>query len=240
MKEVKMKKIAWCVALAGIVGVATPAQAQLAVIDGSNLAQAINTARNTLQQIQQAEQMFHSLNDVTNVGSIAQVLNSSVLRNALPDGIADSAALLSQDLTELGAVGQRAQGILSGKNLTLSGVNSILGDAQGRLESAAQVSARSQALAEGTVEATVQTAQGLGQLKDAIGTSSSLKESADLQARATVESAQISNQLLQLMARQEADRAAASLRSAEVYADYQRNAAAETKSGSWKPTWNGQ
>ena len=94
--------------LALTLGVPAPAHAQLAVIDSSNLVQALNTARNTLQQIQQAQQLYTALNNVSNIGSVAGILNSPVLKSALPEGMQSTVQLVSADLSELGAIGTQA------------------------------------------------------------------------------------------------------------------------------------
>ena len=236
MKRFSM--ITGAVALA--MSLAAPAHAQLAVIDGSNLVQALNTARNTLQQIQQAQQLYTALNNVSNIGSVAGILNSPVLRSALPEGMQSTVQLISTDLSELGAIGTRAQSLLGTKNLSLSSADSALGDAAGILQAAAKLSARDQAYAEHALGNTQLTAQGLGQLKDQIASATTLKQSSDLNARASLENAQINNQILQMMAQQQAARNAAALQSAADFAAAQRAEAAAISSGSDRPTWNGQ
>jgi type IV secretion system protein VirB5 len=219
----RISMIAGGVALA--MSMAAPAHAQLAVIDGSNLVQALNTARNTLQQIQQAQQLYTALNNVSNIGSVAGILNSPVLRSALPDGMQSTLQLISTDLSELGAIGARAQSLLGTKNLSLSSADAALGD---------------QAYAEHALNNTQLTAQGLGQLKDQIASATTLKQSSDLNARASLENAQINNQILQMMAQQQAARNAAALQSAADFAAAQRAEAAAISSGSDRPTWKGQ
>lgn len=192
----------------GLLLAATPASAQLAVIDSSNLAKAIETARNTLKQIEEAQRLYDSANRITDVGSIASVLNSDTLRKDLPSDIQDSLQLASSDLSELGSVGDRAQAILSSKGLDFN-------DADGLLASAEGLAARDQAIAEVQLEAAAQTSEGIKELKERLNSADTSKEVADLQARATLEAVQLMNQANQRQALKDAQLAADRLASAE-------------------------
>lgn len=192
----------------GLLLAATPASAQLAVIDSSNLAKAIETARNTLKQIEEAQRLYDSANRITDVGSIASVLNSDTLRNDLPSDIQDSLQLASSDLSELGSVGDRAQAILSSKGLDFNDADGLLASAQG-------LAARDQAIAEVQLEAAAQTSEGIKELKERLNSADTSKEVADLQARATLEAVQLMNQANQRQALKDAQLAADRLASAE-------------------------
>jgi conjugal transfer/entry exclusion protein len=196
------------IGVGGLLLAATPASAQLAVIDSSNLAKAIETARNTLKQIEEAQRLYDSANRITDVGSIASVLNSDTLRNDLPSDIQDSLQLASSDLSELGSVGDRAQAILSNKGLDFN-------DADGLLASAEGLAARDQAIAEVQLEAAAQTSEGIKELKERLNSADTSKEVADLQARATLEAVQLMNQANQRQALKDAQLAADRLASAE-------------------------
>lgn len=196
------------IGVGGLLLAATPASAQLAVIDSSNLAKAIETARNTLKQIEEAQRLYDSANRITDVGSIASVLNSDTLRNDLPSDIQDSLQLASSDLSELGSVGDRAQAILSSKGLDFN-------DADGLLASARGLAARDQAIAEVQLDAAAQTSEGIKELKERLNSADTSKEVADLQARATLEAVQLMNQANQRQALKDAQLAADRLASAE-------------------------
>ena len=91
---------------------------KVAVLDNSNLAQAINTARNTLKQIEkaqeqidQAKRLYDSANGVTDIDSGLKVLDNPMLRGGLPSGVTDGAAYVSDSYSDLGDVGRRAEGI---------------------------------------------------------------------------------------------------------------------------------
>ena len=196
------------IAASGLLLPATPAAAQLSVIDSSNLAKAIETARNTLKQIEEAQRLYDSANRITDVGSIASVLNSDTVRTGLPSDIQDSLQLASSDLSELGSVGDRAQDILSSKGLDFR-------DADGLLASAEGLAARDQAIAEVQLQAAAQTSDGIKELKDRLNSAETSKEVADLLARATLETVQLINQANQRQALKDAQLAADRLASAE-------------------------
>lgn len=196
------------IGVGGLLLAATPASAQLAVIDSSNLAKAIETARNTLKQIEEAQRLYDSANRITDVGSIASVLNSDTLRNDLPSDIQDSLQLASSDLSELGSVGDRAQAILSSKGLDFNDADGLLASAQG-------LAARDQAIAEVQLDAAAQTSEGIKELKERLNSADTSKEVADLQARATLEAVQLMNQANQRQALKDAQLAADRLASAE-------------------------
>lgn len=196
------------IGVGGLLLAATPASAQLAVIDSSNLAKAIETARNTLKQIEEAQRLYDSANRITDVGSIASVLNSDTLRNDLPSDIQDSLQLASSDLSELGSVGDRAQAILSNKGLDFKDADGLLASAQG-------LAARDQAIAEVQLEAAAQTSEGIKELKERLNSADTSKEVADLQARATLEAVQLMNQANQRQALKDAQLAADRLAAAE-------------------------
>lgn len=206
------------------------AMAQLAVLDNSNLAQAITTARNSLKQIEEAQRLYQAVNQVTDISSAAQVLNNDLVRRGLPADVQNSVKLASNDLSELGSIGDRATQLLQANNLS-----SALSSADSALGSVARVAARDQAVAEAGLAASEQTTQGIGQLKDRLATSSSAKETADLQARATLEVAQLLNQANQREALKDAQRAQRSLDIAR-YNEEQRKADAESiRNGTFMP-----
>ena len=129
----KRQLIGASMAVSAVMGVAAPAQAQVAVIDARAVAQALQTARNTLSQLQEAQRLYQAMNSLSNIRSVANVLDQPILRDALPDGMNSSLDLLSGDLRDLGAIGSRAESILSNGNYSLSGLDQSLGDAQGIL-----------------------------------------------------------------------------------------------------------
>lgn len=227
------------VAAAAFFGTSGIAHAQLAVVDVKSIAQALQTARNTLQQLQEAQKLYSALNSISNIRSVSDLLNQPLLQNALPEGVRDSVQLISSDLRELGAIGQRAESILSGQNLTLSGLDQRLGDAQGMLKSAASLSARDQAYGEHMLEASKATGEGLQQLSNGLTSATTLREAQDIAARATIEGAAVNNRLLQMQAADQAARSNAALQASADFAASQRRTQSNIQSGAIWPTWNG-
>lgn len=236
----RRKILGAALAMAATVGMTAPAHAQLAVVDVRSIAQALQTARNTLQQLQEAQRLYTALNSVSNIRSVSNLLNQPILQNALPDGMRDTVNLVSSDLRDLGALGTRAEAILNGNNLTLAGLDQSLGDAQSMLNTSARVAARDQAYGEHMLEATGATADGLSQLTTGLSSATTLREAQDIAARATIESAGINNRMLQMMAAEQAARGAAALKSSSDFAESQRRTNSNLANGSLWPTWNGQ
>lgn len=190
-----------CVALMSTMA-AQPARAQWAVIDSANLAQALNTARNTLAQIEEAKRMYDSVNQLTDISSVASVLNSSALRGALPPELRN----ISDDISQMGAIGQRAQALFQQGNYSSGGPGSALISALATLGKRA---ARDRAIAEQALDNGTARADGLNALASRLGTASTGKEAADLSARASIETASAvneTNRLLALQMQQQAER----------------------------------
>lgn len=236
-----MKKglIGAALAIAATVGTPAPAHAQMAVVDVRAIAQALQTARNTLSQLQEAQRLYQAMNSISNIRSVANVLDQPILRDVLPEGMNHSLDLLSGDLRDLGAIGSRAESILSNGDFSLSGLDRTLGDAQGILSLTTKTAARDQAYSERMLEATQTTGEGLNQLSNGLGRATTLREATDIGARATIENAAINNRMLQMMAADRAQAAQRSLRSASDYAETQRQNVANRQANR-RPTFQGQ
>lgn len=221
-------------------GFTAPASAQMAVIDAKSVAQALQTARNTLRQIEQAQQLYSSLNDISQIRSVANVLDQPMLQNVLPEGIQSSAALLSGDLRDLGAIGNRAESILGNGDFSLSGLDYQLGDAQGILNRAAQAGARDQAYGEYMLEGVEATSDGLRELNTGLASVTTLRQSQDIATRAAIENAAVTNRLLQMQTLDHTARSAAAVKSSADFAASQRRTEQNLQNGAIMPTWNGQ
>jgi conjugal transfer/entry exclusion protein len=228
----KIMKRGIIIGISGLLLAATPAAAQLSVIDSSNLAKAIETARNTLKQIEEAQRLYDSANRITDVGSIASVLNSDTVRTGLPSDIQDTLQLASSDLSELGSVGDRAQAILSGKGLEFTDEDGILASAEG-------LAARDQAIAEVQLQAASQTSEGIKELKERLNSAETSKEVADLQARATLEAVQLMNQANQRQALKDAQLAAKKLEVAEYNKRQEQENSEAARNGGFTPIIRG-
>lgn len=211
------------------------AHAQMAVIDNSNLARAIETARNTLtlidreeQQISEQQKLYAAGNRQTDIPMIAQDLNSEWLLRGVPADVQNVVDLASANLSDLGSIGQRAQELLAQHDYSTQYGLAEIGNVA--------LAARDQAIAENGLVVADRTAEGLAQLKERLRYAETDKETSDLQARATLEVAQLINQANQRAALQDAQNAALRLQNLEAMS---RNARIEEdafKSGQFMPT----
>ncbi len=219
-----MKKtfLAMFVGAAAMIGVSSPAQAQFAVVDVRAIAQHIQTVRNTLAQLQEAQRLYQAMNSLSQVRNVSQLLNDPLVHNALPQGMQDSLALISTDLRQLGAIGQEAQALLNNRNLSLQDIDGTLGQVQASLAISATVNARNQAYGQRLLTVTEATSNGLNQLSSGLSSATTLRDATDINARAAIENAAVSNRILQLMAQERADAALAGVNSAEGFAATQR------------------
>lgn len=220
--------------------VAGTANAAWPVIDVRAIAQAIQTARNTLTQLQEARSFYDKVNSISSIRDVAGVLDSSLLQGVLPEGVSDTLNLASSDLSDLGAIGSRAESILQNGNFSLDGIDGSLGDAQGVLMGGAKLAARDQAYGEHMLKSTQTTGEGLVDLNRALATSTTLRQSQDIEARATIENASINNRMLQMMSQERAARSQAALQSSQDFAESQRRTRENIESGALWPSWNGQ
>jgi hypothetical protein len=233
MKGTKLmsKKFKFCATALLLMGAGAPVSAQLAVVDGANLARAIETARNTLRQIEEAQRLYDSANKITNVSSIANVLNNDLVKRGLPSDVQNTADLVTADLSELGSIGDRANSILQGRGWTT-------GNAKDLLNSVETLAARNQAIAEVQMDVAKQTSDGLDELKDRLSTAATSKETADLNARATLEVAQLVNRANQMQALRDAQTAARELAIAEDIKKNEEGNARAIREGKLRPTWS--
>lgn len=178
-----------------------PAHAQMAVYDSASYAKLIQQATTALNQlhqletqVQQGEQLFQSLNQASNVGAIASVLEAPALRQLLPAVSALSSAAQG-DVGALGDIGDRAQAIRSASRLYTPPVGDTLG---ADLEAAGMRAARDQALGEAVATGGAQRLAGLQTLQQAIDTAPNARAVLDLQARAMTEQAMSANDQMRL------------------------------------------
>lgn len=228
--------------LAATLAVAIPvsASAQIAVVDVRAIAQALQTARNTLQQLQAAKDYYNKINSISNIRDVSNLLSDPILQTVVPEGMQNSVQLVSADLATLGAIGNQAQALLDARDFSLGGADQALGGAQTILKKAASTNAAQQAFGEYLLESADASSKGLDQLGTALGSATTLRQSQDIEARATIEGAQVSNRMLQMMAAEQAARAKAALDAQEAFAAAQRKTQQNIASGALWPTWEGQ
>ena len=130
----------------------TAASAQMAVVDVRAIAQALQTARNTLQQLQAAQDFYAKVNSVSNIRDVSNLLNNPLLQTVVPEGMQNSVQLVSADLATLGAIGNQARGLLDARDFSLGGMDQALGATQSILTKAASTNAAQQAYGEYLLE----------------------------------------------------------------------------------------
>ena len=193
------------------------AEAQgIAVYDNSSTLQLISQVKNTLQQIQQGEQViaqatatYNSLSKLTNTANFASILNNPNVSQLLPNGATDITKLAQSDYAALGNFGSGAQA-LSGQFT----INTALGNgttldsnaaaAYGKyLTSINQGPAKYAELGYNVSNQAASVDGGLDELRTDISSAKDPKDSMDLNTRATIESAKVNNRMLQLMGMQQ-------------------------------------
>ena len=138
------------VALAAMTAV--PAHAQQVVYDPTSFAQMVKGARTAIEQldslkaqVQQGEELFASLNDLSNVNAIAERLGLPEIRNPLPD-MATLRSAADGDLSALGELAERADAIRRETRVYTPDAPSAAAEA---LERAGARTARDLAIGEG-------------------------------------------------------------------------------------------
>lgn len=195
-------------AAAALVLACAPAvQAQQIVHDPRALAQMVEEARTTLEQlralqtqVEQGQQLLNSLNDVSGVNALASELSLPAVRNPLPDLRALRAAA-NGDLSALGDLADRAEAIRRDTRLYTPPPGEP-GSAEAwyrdSLERAGARTARDLALGEAVGGAADRRLQGLETLRSALDTAPDARAVLDLEARLAAEQALIQNEQVRL------------------------------------------
>ncbi len=187
------------VALAAITAV--PAHAQQIVYDPTSFAQMVKDARTAIEQldrlkaqVQQGEELFASLNDLSNVNAIAERLGLPEIRNPLPD-MATLRSAADGDLSALGELAERADAIRRETRIYTPGAPSAAADA---LERSGARTARDLAIGETVDRAATDRLEGLETLRRALDTAPNARAVMDLNARLAAEQALIQNEQVRL------------------------------------------
>lgn len=190
-----------------IVLTGVPAQAQEIVYDPMAYAKMIEDALTALQQlealkkqIEQGDELFDSLNQLSDVNALAGQLGLPQVRNPLPDMAALRAAA-DGDLSALGALAERAEAIRRETRLyTPPGDEAGPAEAYYRdsLERSGLRTARDLALGEAVGQAADARLEGLETLRRALDTAPNARAVMDLDARLAAEQALIQNEQVRL------------------------------------------
>lgn len=199
-----MRVRAICLGLtAATVGLTTASssRAQMLVYDPAAVGHLISQAQTALsqlqslrQQVDQAQQLYDSFNQVSDVNGLAQRLLSPELRKVVPE-LADFEAAARGDLDALGDLAERAKAIRSGSQVYRPSHPTPADEA---LEQAGDRAARDMALGEKIASLATHRLEGLEELREALDTADNARAVMDISARIAAEQAVILNDQMRL------------------------------------------
>ncbi|MGR9431314.1 P-type DNA transfer protein VirB5 [Rhizobium leguminosarum] len=207
------------VLMAALVPVGTVSAQGIPVIDETAIAKQIESITqlksqlDTLnQQLQQAQQLYASLNKVTNMADVAGLLNDPSIRKALPQDFNAIEGLLKGNGT--GVLGNSASKFLDDNSTYRTSANDFYAQelARAQNQNAGQMS-----LGQQIYDAATKRIDGIDQLREQISAAADAKDIADLQARLQAETAFLQTDVLRMQALQ-------MVQQAQVQVDDQRKA----------------
>lgn len=169
------------------------------------------------QQITQAEQLFGSLNKVTNMADVASLLNQPEIREALPQDFAAIESLLSGNGS--GVFGDSASKFLESNSTYQSSANDFYAQELARVQNR---NAGQMSLGQQIYDAATKRIDGIDQLRQQISSASDAKDIADLQARIQAESAFLQTDLLRMQGLQMVQQAQAQVEDQRKAEDWRR------------------
>ncbi|WP_260683549.1 P-type DNA transfer protein VirB5 [Rhizobium laguerreae] len=162
------------------------------------------------QQLQQAQQLYASLNKVTNMADVAGLLNDPSIRKALPQDFNVIEGLLKGSGT--GVVGTSASKFLENNSTYRTDANDFYAQELARAQNR---NAGQMSLGQQIYDAATKRIDGIDQLRRQISSAADAKDIADLQARLQAETAFLQTDVLRMQALQ-------MVQQAEVQVDDQR------------------
>ncbi|MGV1776959.1 P-type DNA transfer protein VirB5 [Agrobacterium fabrum] len=145
------------------------------------------------EQIGQARQLYGSLNKLTDMADVAEVLNDPAIRKALPFDFAAIEGLLKGNGT--GVFGDSASRFLEGNSTYRTDADDFYARELSRLQNK---NAGQMSVGEQIYDAATKRIDGIDQLRGKISTAGDAKEIADLQARLQVEQAFLQTDVLRM------------------------------------------
>ena len=136
------------------------------------------------QQLQQAQQLYGSLNKLTNMADVASVLNDPTIRKALPQDFNAIESLLSG--AGSGAFGDSASKFLQSNPTYQTSANDFYAQELSRIQ---DKNAGQMSLGQQIYDAASKRIDGIDQLRQQIASAGTSKDVADLQARLQAEAA---------------------------------------------------
>ncbi|CUX05744.1 type IV secretion protein AvhB5 [Agrobacterium fabacearum S56] len=145
------------------------------------------------EQIGQARQLYGSLNKLTDMADVAEVLNDPAIRKALPSDFAAIEGLLKGNGT--GVFGDSASRFLEGNSTYRTDADDFYAQELSRLQNK---NAGQMSLGEQIYDAATKRIGGIDQLRGKISMAGDAKEIADLQARLQAEQAFLQTDVLRM------------------------------------------
>ncbi|UZX44974.1 P-type DNA transfer protein VirB5 (plasmid) [Agrobacterium sp. 13-2099-1-2] len=145
------------------------------------------------EQIGQARQLYGSLNKLTDMADVAEVLNDPAIRKALPSDFAAIKGLLKGNGT--GVFGDSASRFLEGNSTYRTDADDFYAQELSQLQNK---NAGQMSLGEQIYDAATKRINGIDQLRGKISTAGDAKEIADLQARLQAEQAFLQTDVLRM------------------------------------------
>jgi type IV secretion system protein VirB5 len=164
------------------------------------------------QQLQQAEQLYGSLNKITNMADVASLLNDPSIRKALPRDFNAVEGLFKGSGT--GLFGNSASKFLESNSTYRTDANDFYAQELSRVQNQ---NAGQMSLGQRIYDAATKRIEGIDQLRQQISSAADAKDVADLQARLQAETAFLQTDLLRMQGLQ-------MVQQAQVQVDDQRKA----------------
>ncbi len=145
------------------------------------------------QQIEQAQQLYGSLNKLTDMADVASVLNDPAIRKALPSDFAAIEGLLKGEGT--GVFKDSASKFLEGNSTYRTDADDFYAKELARVQNK---NAGQMSLGQQIYDAATTRIDGIDQLREKISAAGDAKEIADLQARLQAEQAFLQTDVLRM------------------------------------------
>ncbi|RYC23163.1 P-type DNA transfer protein VirB5 [Ciceribacter ferrooxidans] len=191
-----------CVVIASalILPAAGAAGQGIPVIDQTAIAkqiESITQLKNQLdalnQQIEQAQQLYGSLNKLTDMADVASVLNDPAIRQALPTDFSAIEGLFNGNGT--GVFADSSSKFLESNSTYRTSADDFYAQELSRIQNK---NAGQMSLGQQIYDAATKRIDGIDELREKISTASNAKEIADLQARLQAEQAFLQTDVLRM------------------------------------------
>jgi len=154
------------------------------------------------QQIDQAQQLYGSLNKLTNIADVANVLNDPEIRKALPSDFVSIEGLFKGNGS--GSIGQSASKFLESNSSYQTGADDFYAKELSRIQNK---NAGQMSLGQQIYDAATKRIDGIDELREKISSTGDAKGIADLQARLQAEQAFLQTDVLRMEGLQMVQRA---------------------------------